>query len=308
MNSGELKSNNAGFFQSPKLVSLVLLVVFIVGLSAGAVLSGSDLISNSGESEFSITVDNEMGTNKFILIEVDEGDNDEEVVTEHILHEFAFEASHRGGLITWDFSDGFTATGNEATHSFEKPGIYVIEATESLGGRVSTATITITVHLESEAEVDNMECVCAPTAKDTIIPLSEHQGISSIEGFVQVEHDGSSESCSLRNPLPRMPCTCHHATSIPMEKSSNSPFSLMTPSEATNRLSISSSKMLNYSKESACSCGLKPIRFEIGTNQPLHGLPTPHPWSEFVFSTRSVDCFDGNRLWKMCYEHGMTYE
>ena len=201
MNSSELKSNNAGFFQSPKLISLVLLFVFIVGLSAGAVLSGSDLISNSGESEFSITVDNEMGTNKFILIEVDEGDNDEEVVTEHILHEFAFEASDRGGLITWDFSDGFTATGNEATHSFEKPGIYVIEATESLGGRVSTATITITVHLESEAEVDNMECVCAPTAKDTIIPLSEHQGISSIEGFVQVEHDGSSESCSLRNPL-----------------------------------------------------------------------------------------------------------
>ena len=201
MNSGELHSNNAGFFQSPKLISLVLLVVFVVGLSAGAVLSGSDLISNSGDSEFSISVDNEIGTNKFILIEVDEGDNDEEVVTEHILHEFAFEASNRGGLITWDFNDGFTATGKEATHSFDKPGVYVVEATESLDGRVSTATITVTVHLESEAEVDNMECVCAPTAKDTIIPLSEHEGISTIEGYVQVEHDGSSESCSLRNPL-----------------------------------------------------------------------------------------------------------
>ena len=201
MNNGELKSNNEGFFQSPKLISLVLLFVFVVGLSAGAVLSGSDLISNSGDSEFSISVDNEIGTNKFILIEVDEGDNDEEVVTEHILHEFAFEASNRGGLITWDFSDGFTATGNEATHSFEKPGIYVVEATESLDGRVNTATITVTVHLDSEAEVDNMECVCAPTAKDTIIPLSEHVGISTIEGYVQVEHDGSSESCSLRNPL-----------------------------------------------------------------------------------------------------------
>lgn len=201
MNSGELHSNNAGFFQSPKLISLVLLVVFVVGLSAGAVLSGSNLISNSGDSEFSISVDNEIGTNKFILIEVDEGDNDEEVVTEHILHEFAFEASNRGGLITWDFNDGFTATGNEATHSFDKPGVYVVEATESLDGRVSTATITVTVHLESEAEVDNMECVCAPTAKDTIIPLSEHEGISTIEGYVQVEHDGSSESCSLRNPL-----------------------------------------------------------------------------------------------------------
>ena len=201
MNSGELHSNNTGFFQSPKLISLVLLFVFIVGLSAGAVLSGSDLISNSGDSEFSISIDNEIGTNKFILIEVDEGDNDEEIVTEHILHEFAFEASNRGGLITWDFNDGFTATGNETTHSFEKPGIYVVEATESLDGRVSTATITVTVHLDSEAEVDNMECVCAPTAKDTIVPLSEHVGISTIEGYVQVEHDGSSESCSLRNPL-----------------------------------------------------------------------------------------------------------
>ena len=201
MNSGELHSNNAGFFQSPKLISLVLLFVFVVGLSAGAVLSGTDLISNSGDSEFSISVDNEIGTNQFILIEVDEGDNDEEVVTEHILHEFAFEASNRGGLITWDFNDGFTATGSEATHSFEKPGIYVVEATESLDGRVSTATITVTVHLDSEAEVDNMECVCAPTAKDTIIPLSQHEGISTIEGYVQVEHDGSSESCSLRNPL-----------------------------------------------------------------------------------------------------------
>ena len=201
MNSGELKFNNAGFFQSPKLISLVLLFVFVVGLSAGAVLSSSDLMSNSGDSEFSISVDNEIGTNKFILIEVDEGDNDEEVVTEHILHEFAFEASNRGGLITWDFNDGFTATGNEATHSFDKPGVYVIEATESLDGIVSIATITVTVHLDSEAEVDNMECVCAPTAKDTIIPLSEHVGTSTIEGYVQVEHDGSSESCSLRNPL-----------------------------------------------------------------------------------------------------------
>jgi hypothetical protein len=59
----------------------------------------------------------------------------------------------------------------------------------------------VTVNLESQAEVDNMECVCAPTAKDTLIPLSEHEGQSAIEGYVMVEHDGSSESCSLRNPL-----------------------------------------------------------------------------------------------------------
>ena len=201
MNDSALKSNNNGFFQSPKLISLVLLFVFIVGLSAGAVLSGSDFISSSEEQNFTITADNEVGTNQFIMIEVDEGDNDEEVVTEHILHVFSFEATDRGGLITWDFGDGFTATGSDVMHSYETPGMYTVEATESHDGKVQTESIIITVHLESEAEVDNMECVCAPTAKDTIIPLSEHLGTSTLEGYVQVEHDGSSESCSLRNPL-----------------------------------------------------------------------------------------------------------
>ena len=201
MNDGELKSNNGGFFQSPKLISLVLLFVFLVGLSAGAILSGTDLISNSEERNFNISADNEVGTNQFILTEIDEGDNDEEVVTEHILHDFVFQATDRGGLVTWDFGDGFIATGVEATHQFQDPGIYTVKASETLDGKVTTTSISITVHLETEAEVDNMECVCAPTAKDTIIPLSNYEGTSTLEGFVRVEHDGSSESCSLRNPL-----------------------------------------------------------------------------------------------------------
>ena len=201
MNNGELKSNDGGFFQSPKLISLVLLFVFLVGLSAGAILSGTDLISNSDERNFNISADNEIGTNQFILTEIDEGDNDEEVVTEHILHDFVFQATDRGGLVTWDFGDGSTATGVETTHQFQEPGIYTVKASETLDGKVTTTSISITVHLETEAEVDNMECVCAPTAKDTIIPLSNYEGTSTLEGFVRVEHDGSSESCSLRNPL-----------------------------------------------------------------------------------------------------------
>ena len=201
MNDSELKSNNGGFFQSPKLISLVLLFVFLVGLSAGAILSGTDLISNSEERNFNISADNEVGTNQFILTEIDEGDNDEEVVTEHILHDFVFQATDRGGLVTWDFGDGSTATGLEASHQFQDPGIYAVKASETLDGIVTTTSILVTVHLETEAEVDNMECVCAPTAKDTIIPLSNYEGTSTLEGFVRVEHDGSSESCSLRNPL-----------------------------------------------------------------------------------------------------------
>jgi hypothetical protein len=46
-----------------------------------------------------------------------------------------------------------------------------------------------------------MECTCAPTAKDTVIDLMALPLEQSIEGYVKVEHDGSSESCSLRNPL-----------------------------------------------------------------------------------------------------------
>ena len=186
----------------PRYMTLVLLCIFGVGMSAGSVLSGAGLgLLSTSESEFEATVDNEVGTNQFILIEVDEGDNDEEVMVEHILHVFTFAASDRGGLITWDFGDGFTATGSTTNHSFAEPGVYTVQVSESRADEVTTSTLIITVNLESEAEVDNMECVCAPTAKDTLIPLSQHQGQSQIEGFVMVEHDGSSESCSLRNPL-----------------------------------------------------------------------------------------------------------
>ena len=201
MNANELAHDSGGNSQSPKILSLVLLVVFVVGLSAGAVLSNGSLVLDSNSSPFKASVDNDSGTNKFILTEIDEGDNDEEVVTEHILHDFTFQATDRGGLVTWDFGDGFTATGVETTHQFQEPGIYTVKASETLDGKVTTTSISVTVHLETEAEVDNMECVCAPTAKDTIIPLSNYEGTSTLEGFVRVEHDGSSESCSLRNPL-----------------------------------------------------------------------------------------------------------
>ena len=187
---------------TPRILTLVLLFVFVVGMSAGAVLSGAEIgLFSPSESEFSVSVDDEVGTNYFVLTEVDEGDNDEEVMVEHILHTFAFEANNRGGLITWDFGDGFTATGANTNHSYAAPGVYMVQASEALAGEVSIIALSITVNLESEAEVDNMECVCAPTAKDTVIPLSEHEGFSSLEGYVKVEHDGSSESCSLRNPL-----------------------------------------------------------------------------------------------------------
>lgn len=194
--------NEHAISSTPRILTLVLLCVFVVGMSAGAVLSGGEIgLFSFSDSEFTANVDNDVGTNYFVLTEIDEGDNDEEVMVEHILHTFVFEANNRGGLITWDFGDGFTAIGAKTNHSYAAPGVYVVQASEALAGEVNIIALSVTVNLESEAEVDNMECVCAPTAKDTIIPLSEHEGSSSLEGYVKVEHDGSSESCSLRNPL-----------------------------------------------------------------------------------------------------------
>ena len=202
MRQGQLVDESKAFLTTSRTIGVALVSVFLIGISLGAAMTedGLSLFSSSKES-FAASVDNSMGTNQYIMVEVDEGDNDEEVLIEHIHHVFFFQASDRGGLVTWDFGDGSTATGAVVNHSFSEPGLYTVEATESLQGSVETVALVITVDLVSQAEVDNMECVCAPTAKDTIIVLSEHEGQSELEGYVKVEHDGSSESCSLRNPL-----------------------------------------------------------------------------------------------------------
>ena len=132
MDTGELTRDKYGVSQSPKILSLVLLVVFVVGLSAGVVLTNGSLILDSDSNAFKASVDNDSGTNQFIFTEIDEGDNDEEVVTEHILHDFMFQATNRGGLVTWDFGDGTTSTGPEAIHQFEKPGLYIVKAIEGM--------------------------------------------------------------------------------------------------------------------------------------------------------------------------------
>ena len=61
--------------------------------------------------------------------------------------------------------------------------------------------VEITVDLQSNVESDNMECTCAPTGKSTLIDLKIIEAPVTLEGRVNVAHDGSSESCSLRNPL-----------------------------------------------------------------------------------------------------------
>lgn len=182
-------------------ILITMTLVFLLGSTVGYSLTTAGDRLFASEAPFTIGVDSPEGTNIYILTEVDEGDNDEETVVEEIHHEFVFTASSDQGMIVWDFGDGATATGATAVHDYDQPGMYSVSATQTMADEVITKELIVVVHLNSQAEVDNMECVCAPTAKDTIILLSDHEGQSLLEGFVRVEHDGSSESCSLRNPL-----------------------------------------------------------------------------------------------------------
>tara|TARA_B100001094_G_scaffold332533_1_gene405052 strand:+ start:223 stop:1017 length:795 start_codon:yes stop_codon:yes gene_type:complete len=175
---------------------------FLIGAIFGSASLGSNLTALviNDNSEFSISADSQSGTNYYALVEIDEGDNDEDKRVTYINHNFTF-SSIGGDSVNWDFDDGNMASGQVTSHQYNAPGVYLVTATSMSTGGIEVATTTVTVHLSGEAEIDNMECECAPTAKDTVIDLIPTSGSLEITGYLLVEHDGSSESCSLRNPL-----------------------------------------------------------------------------------------------------------
>jgi PKD repeat protein len=195
-----------------------LVGVFLIGAIFGSAFLGSNLTSlviNDG-SDFSISADSQSGINFYNLVEIDEGDNDEDKVVTYIYHNFTF-TSLGSESVNWDFGDGGMATGQMVSHQYEIPGVYLITATSLSTKGIEVATTMVTVHLSAEAKVDNMECECAPTAKDTVIDLIPTIGSVKISGYLLVEHDGSSESCSLRNPLQE----CHLRVIIQRTQSGN---------------------------------------------------------------------------------------
>lgn len=177
-------------------------LTFLLMLSAvtGAVLISLDSFESSTEN-FTIETSESYGVNEYTLVEIDEGDNDEEAVIVERPHEFEFVANNGGDVVTWDFGDGNTGTGFTINHSYDEPGVYTVVATSSSTDQIALKQLVITVDRMATVESDNMECVCAPTAKSTIIDLIPLAGTTSFEGIVTVEHDGSSESCTMRNPL-----------------------------------------------------------------------------------------------------------
>ncbi|MBR60960.1 MAG: hypothetical protein CMA84_07095, partial [Euryarchaeota archaeon] len=154
------------------VIGAVVGVLMVTLLLSTPLLGALDLIGFSNEdSMFEAKVDYPVGTNIYTLVEIDEGDNNEETSITIISHEFVFSATSENAAITWDFGDGNTASGAITSHQYDEPGEYVVLVTSITPDVVETMEIPITVHLEASAEVDNMECECAPTAKDTVIDL-----------------------------------------------------------------------------------------------------------------------------------------
>jgi PKD domain. len=184
-----------------QLSVLTIISIVLISVSTGALITKN--ISQVGNELgwFDIKVDLENGTNSYTLIEVDEGDNNEEQLITEVFHIFKFTTINPAGVITWDFGDGTSAMGESINHSYSEPGTYRVRATSIDSDKIQSSATWVFVDFVAFVESDNMECECAPTAKDTVIDITPLTNGDDISGYVRVEHDGSSESCSLRNPL-----------------------------------------------------------------------------------------------------------
>jgi len=104
------------------LSALTLVLLLLISAATGAVLTNLTIASSPGDEPMTIQASSTYGENVYTLIEVDDGDNDEEDVITQRLHEFSLELKNANGIVIWDFNDGTTATGSMVSYSFHNPG------------------------------------------------------------------------------------------------------------------------------------------------------------------------------------------
>jgi len=187
----------------PRITMALLVAVLFVGLGSGALLQANVSNARASDLPLSIEASEVAGVNRYVMVEVDDGDNEERPEVAWLLHNFTFSAVgvNDDSLATWDFGDGSTASGERVSHAFDAPGLHTVRVSTVGPDGVDEASVQVRVDLEGEVESDNMECTCAPTGKSTLIDLQVIESPVQLAGEVRVAHDGSSESCSLRNPL-----------------------------------------------------------------------------------------------------------
>ena len=204
-----------------KKTTLLIFLVLILASGTGAYVFGEgfldDIINDEQEEDTQITeekpeivledliatifVNTDFGINEYDMEEVDSGDNNEEEVVEETFYVFQFNAYSSVGNASsymWDFGDGNQGEGIEITHEYQNPGKYIVTLTTSNGQIKSDDQVEITVDFDGHVISDNMECTCAPTAKETTVDLKIENNVQEISGETTVTHDGNTEDCTQR--------------------------------------------------------------------------------------------------------------
>ena len=204
-----------------KKTTLLIFLVLILASGTGAYVFGEDflddIINDEQEEDTQITeekpeivledliatifVNTDFGINEYDMEEVDSGDNNEEEVVEETFYVFQFNAYSSVGNASsymWDFVDGNQGEGIEITHEYQNPGKYIVTLTTSNGQMKSDDQVEITVDFDGHVISDNMECTCAPTAKETTVDLKIENNVQEISGETTVTHDGNTEDCTQR--------------------------------------------------------------------------------------------------------------
>ena len=204
-----------------KKTTLLIFLVLILASGTGAYVFGEgfldDIMEDYQEEDSQIIeekpeviledliatifVNTDFGINEYDMEEVDSGDNNEEEVVEETFYVFQFNAYSSVGNASsymWDFGDGNQGEGIEITHEYQNPGKYIVTLTTSNGQMKSDDQVEITVDFDGHVISDNMECTCAPTAKETTVDLKIENNVQEISGETTVTHDGNTEDCTQR--------------------------------------------------------------------------------------------------------------
>ena len=139
---------------SLSIATIVLLL--LLSAASGAALTALTTSNSSSSGDFSIDAPDVYGVNEYTLVEIDEGDNDEEDVITERLFEFIFNTVSAGDVVSWDFGDGNAAIGESAAHSFASPGLYTVTATSTSVDSIQIDTVEVVVEKMAIVESDNM--------------------------------------------------------------------------------------------------------------------------------------------------------
>ena len=101
-----------------KITGLSIAFVVLAAVVSASTLVTYNILKSEANGSFVAKVDFAEGTNHYTLIEIDEGDNNEEKQVTLIFHEFLFSVTGELDTVTWDFGDGNSGTGAIISHQY----------------------------------------------------------------------------------------------------------------------------------------------------------------------------------------------